>query len=86
MGFLRRLVGGGPEPDLGTDAAASDDPGEAPVPDEDEITRNRDLLREEADRLDDELLQRQLRYADRSWVPPTQGSSQRSGDEGAPES
>ena len=85
MGFLRRLVGGGPEPDAGTGAGASDAPGQAPVPDEDEITRNRELLREEADRLDDELLQRQLRYADRSWVPPTQGGSQRSGDEGAPE-
>ncbi len=86
MGFLRRLVGGGQEPDAGTDAAASDASGQAPGPDEDEIARNRELLREEAERLDDTLIQRQLRYADRSWVPPTQGGSQRSGDEGAPES
>ena len=36
-------------------------------------------------RLNDELLQRQLRYADRSWTPPAQGGTRRSDDEGAPE-
>ncbi len=85
MGFLRRLVGGNPEPDAGTGAPADGGRDEAATADEDEIARDRELVREEAERLDDELIQRQLRYADRSWVPPTQGSSQRSGEEGAPE-
>lgn len=39
---------------------------------DDEAARNRELLREDAERLEDELLQRQLRYADRSWTPPNQ--------------
>ena len=85
MGFLRRLVGGNVEPDAEPDARGDDGRNEAATPDEDEIARNRELVREEAERLDDELLQRQLRYADRSWLPPTQGGSQRSDDEGAPE-
>ena len=38
------------------------------------------LLREEALRLNDDLIQRQLRYADRSWTPPAQGGSRRADD------
>jgi hypothetical protein len=47
---------------------------EGPTADEEERARERELLRQEADRLQDELLQRQLRYADRSWTPPSQGT------------
>ena len=54
----------------------------APAPDgataaQDEAERERALLREDAQRLSDDLLARQLRYADRSWTPPAQGGSQR---------
>ena len=83
MGFLRRLFGGG-EPEPEPDDAAPD-----PAPDQptsgiaDEQARDRELLREEARRLDDDLIQRQLRYADRSWTPPPQGSPRRADDEDA---
>ncbi len=40
-----------------------------------------DLLRGEQERLDD-LIQRQLRYADHAWQPPDQGGSRRADDEG----
>jgi hypothetical protein len=85
MGFLRRLLGGSSEggrdresddagPDVGTASAAV-------VPaDEDEIERERELLRAEAVRLDNDLIQRQLRYANRSWTPPAQGGSRRADD------
>ena len=51
-----------------------------------EAERERELLRADAERMNDELIQRQLRYADRSWTPPAQGGTRRSDDEGAPES
>ena len=47
---------------------------------EDEAERERRLLREEGERLDDDLIQRQLRYADRSWVPAAQGGERRADD------
>ena len=46
----------------------------------DEIERDRVLLREEALRLNDDLIQRQLRYADRRWTPPAQGGTRRAED------
>lgn len=52
---------------------------------DEENAHDRELLREEAQRLDDDLLQRQLRYADRSWTPPAQGGARRSDDEEAAE-
>jgi len=84
MGFLRRILGGGnpaagpalgsvPGPAHGGD---HDGPGTA-----DEEARDRELQLAEARRLDDELIQRQLRYADRSWTPPPQGGSRRADDE-----
>jgi hypothetical protein len=83
LSFLRRLLGGQTGTSAGTDA------GEAPVGadhvGDDEVERDRRLLREEAERLDNELIQRQMRYADRSWVPPVQGGDRRSGDRGADE-
>ena len=79
MSFLKRLLGGGTP---NTEAAPERTPA-ALVADEQE--RDRELLRDEAERLDDDFLQRQLRYADRKWTPPAQGGTQRSDDEGAPE-
>ena len=74
MSFLKRLFGGdspAPAPSAPVDPAAALD---------DENARDRELLREEAQRLDDELIQRQLRYADRSWTPPAQGGTRRADD------
>ena len=80
MGFLRRLLGGGSTEDGKTAAV---DAGSAPGsgdPALDEIERDRVLLRAEARRLNDDLIQRQLRSADRSWTPPAQGGSRRAED------
>jgi hypothetical protein len=84
MGLLRRLLGGGSPDDAdardgGPSAAGTGQP--APV---DEAARDRELLLADAARLNDELLQRQLRYADRSWTPPAQGGTRRSDDEAEP--
>ena len=70
MSFLRRLLGGDarePEPEAPSSADL--------VADEQE--RERELLRADAARLDDDLIQRQMRYADRSWTPPAQGTDRR---------
>ena len=83
MAFLRRLLGGAAHP-----AEPTTPPGDPGAPPEeiasaseiDETGRERALLRDEARRLDDELLQRQLRWADRSWVPPAQGGELRAED------
>lgn len=92
MGFLRRLVGrdGDRRSDTnrrgsadGSGDARSSDQWPRGVDDqlsEDEVERERALLRGEAERLDDELLQRQLRYADRAWTPPKQGGERRADD------
>ncbi len=87
MSFLRRLLGGG----AGTGSAGSSDPSDdgsaagSADSGEDEVERDRGLLREEADRLNDDLIQRQLRYADRKWTPRAQGGERRSDDAGADE-
>jgi len=80
VGFLKRLFGG--DGDRPADEAAAPDPEAAAV---DEAERERELLRADAERLNDDLIQRQLRYADRSWTPPAQGGTRRADDEGAPE-
>ena len=80
MSFLRRLFGGG-EPSAtppADDSPANDMPAVA-----DEAEREHELLLAEARRLDDDLIQRQLRYADRSWTPPPQGGVRRADDEEA---
>jgi hypothetical protein len=86
MGFLRRLLGGkddsaAPSPDPGP---ASDDEAPEPELDADEAERlhERAVLRAEAERLDP-LRQRQLRYAEHAWTPPTQGGERRADDEAA---
>ena len=97
MGFLKRLFGGGDAAPADDPAATRDgdrdtDATPDPAPDagsarastssvDDEQARDRELLREEARRLDDDLIQRQLRYADRAWTPPAQGGTRRSDDE-----
>lgn len=84
MGFLRRLLGGSAD---GAEAAGSGTMATDVSPtagDEtagDEAARELSLRREDAARLADDLLQRQLRYADRSWTPPRQGGERRAGDD-----
>jgi hypothetical protein len=82
VGVLRRLLGGAPADD---DAAAQAPAVDKAAAEATEAERDLELLRADQARLNDELLQRQLRYADRSWTPPAQGGTRRSGDEGAPE-
>jgi hypothetical protein len=82
MGFLRRLFGGGdesgPAPGEPGDDAASEAAGDL-----DETARDRELLLDEARRLDSDLIQRQMRYADRAWTPPAQGGDRRAEDHDA---
>ena len=71
MGFLRRLFRGGGS--AGDESAADPDGSSEPAsidPDAEERQHELDLLRSEAERLD-ELTQRQLRYAQYSWKPPS---------------
>jgi len=85
MGLLRRLFGSGGGAEGDRDGAAAGGDGTAaggPTADEvdaEERARELDVLREEQARLD-ELVLRQQRYADRSWVPPPQGGTRRSDD------
>jgi hypothetical protein len=79
VSFLRRLLGGGAGGEE-TDAEPERTPAELLA---DEQERDRELLRAESERMDDDFLQRQMRYADRSWTPPAQGGTRRSDDEGA---
>jgi hypothetical protein len=75
MSFVRRLLGGDPrEPEAPAPAPSSADLVA------EEQARDRELLRADAARLDDDLIQRQMRYADRSWTPPAQGSDRRADD------
>ena len=82
MSLLRRLFGGdGKEPAGDAVEAAMAAAGDV-SPDELEREREREVMRAEAERLD-ELQQRQLRYADRAWTPPAQGGERRADDEDA---
>ena len=83
MSFLRRLLGG--SGDDAKDAKDATPPATQAELVAEEQARDRDVLRAEAERLDDDFIQRQLRYADRSWTPPAQGGTRRSDDEGAAE-
>ena len=73
MSFLKKLLGG-------SDATEAAPPASAQELLDEENDRDRQLLRDEAQRLDDDLIQRQMRYADRSWTPPAQGGTRRSDD------
>jgi hypothetical protein len=97
MGFLRRLFkadAGEPRRAAGPGRVAQSDGAPSPathwsggiddhLPD-DEVERQRALLRADARRLDDDLIQRQLRYADRAWTPPREGGERRADDGDAP--
>jgi hypothetical protein len=85
MDVLRRLFGRDSAATASHDAAASGAteatsgaPGSG-TGEHDEAAYERELLREEAARLD-ELQQRQLRYAEYSWQPPAQGGPRRADD------
>jgi hypothetical protein len=82
VSFLRRLLGGAPEASAAEGAGRGDEGGSGDTVAE-EQARERELLLADARRLDDDLLQRQLRYADRSWTPPAQGGTRRADDEDA---
>lgn len=81
MGFLRRLLGGAngdPERVDDPDGLAVAAPTHAES-DAAERAYETALMREEQDRLD-ELVQRQLRYADYAWQPPAEGGERRADD------
>lgn len=80
MGFLRRMFGGDNTGDDGT-TAERDEAREDPSvdPDVEERQHELEVLRSEAERLD-ELAQRQLRYADYAWRPPDEGGERRADD------
>ena len=85
MGLLRRIFGGGRGNGEHETAAGADDQGSQPStdPDADERQHELDVLRAEAERLD-ELTQRQLKYADYAWQPPDQGGERRADDADSP--
>jgi len=81
MSFLRRLLGA----DGKGSAAPADEPASPADVLAEEQARDRELLRADAERLSDDLIQRQMRYADRAWTPPAQGTGRRADDEDASE-
>jgi hypothetical protein len=89
MSFLKRILGGDRNEQgadaagIGQTSARGTTPAQPSTPDAlaaEEIERERALLRADAERLNDDLIQRQLRYADRSWTPPAQGGERRADD------
>jgi hypothetical protein len=80
MGFLRRIFGGGGDSgdDVTTPGLDHDEDG-SPEADTEERNHELDVLRAEAERMD-ELTRRQLKYAHYAWQPPPQGGEQRADD------
>jgi hypothetical protein len=78
MSFLRRLLGGEARSDASATPAPDPVEGDAGA-DAEEFHHELDLLRGEQERLD-ELMQRQLRYAQYAWQPPAQGGERRADD------
>jgi hypothetical protein len=78
VGFLKRLLGGSGQAASDAGGTPSANPTRAEL-EEDERRYQSELLAGEAARLDD-LLRRQERYADRSWVPPAQGTGHSAGE------
>lgn len=86
MGFLKRILGAGNQPPEGARYGDAEDvatAGDAEQARDREQARDLELALGEAHRLDDDLIQRQLRYADRSWTPPAEGGTRRADDEEA---
>jgi hypothetical protein len=73
VSFLRRVFGDAP-----AEAVPPVDRARAEAED---AARDAELLREDARRLSDDLIARQIRYADRCWTPPAQGGSRRADDD-----
>ena len=82
MSFLRRLLGGGDPSDEAVRAGAAPPATNAEI-EEAEREHEREVMRAEAERLDD-LRRRQLRYEQHAWTPPPQGGERRADDEAAP--
>jgi hypothetical protein len=80
MSFLKRLFGGSGNDD---GRMVRDEPPLAIDLLEEEQARDRELLRADAQRLNDDLIQRQMRYAQHAWTPPAQGTGRRADDEDA---
>jgi hypothetical protein len=76
MSFLRRLLGGGGE---APETNGTEPPVDTVDAAEAERLHERELMRAEAERLD-ELKQRQLKYANKAWTPPAQGGERRADD------
>jgi hypothetical protein len=77
VGFLRRLLGGpAPGEDGDGDAVA---PVDTRTDEELEAAHELELARFEQERTTD-LARRQQQYSDRSWTPPAQGGTARSGE------
>jgi hypothetical protein len=72
VSFLRRVFGG-----ASAEAVAPED---AAVAAAEDAARDAELLREDARRLSDDLIARQIRFADRCWTPPAQGGPRRADD------
>lgn len=83
MSFLKRLFGGSSSAGSSAGSAGSAGPAEPALSQAEvealEQERERELLREESDR-HDELVQRQMRYAQYAWTPPAQGGPDRAED------
>ena len=80
MGFLRRIFGGGAEPDrTETGGSRTSEPADPVDAEAAERAYELEIARAEQDRLDD-LTQRQLRYAVYAWQPPRQGGERRADD------
>lgn len=80
MEFLRGIFGRGRErADDDAPADLDERAGASPQSDLEERQHELDVLRAEAERLD-ELTQRQLKYSAYSWQPPDQGGERRSDD------
>jgi hypothetical protein len=76
MGFLRRILGGGP---AHNDDERAESEGDEDGPDEAERAHDLEVLREDQARQDD-LIRRQQRYASYAWEPPKQGGDRRADD------
>jgi hypothetical protein len=94
VGFLRRLFSGDDsgagESESGESESGEAESAPAPAPldavtlDEEERARELELARFDQERVS-ELVRRQQRYAERSWMPPPQGGDRRADDEDAAE-
>jgi hypothetical protein len=80
VSFLRRLLGGKGNEDVGSDGARpARRPADPAELDAEERARELELARFDQERTDD-LVRRQQRFAALSWTPPAQGGERRADD------